>query len=296
MHEKEGHVVPMSEAARERLMEVNLGAVARAGDPCAATVCVWHSSAGPSRRATATSPRPTALIRPQPPPTATRTRPTAPNRQVVIEMASRGLRCICLTYRDYPLEDPKRPKDFFEDPVRVDDKLIALAIVGIKDPVRWGCGWLSVCVRVCDWPCVWGGGLRTGIEPLGVVVGRGAWCVREEDARSTTGIKTSEPPTSSPTLNPQPPRTEVPDAVTICQRAGITVRMVTGDNIHTARHIARECGILTEEGTALEGPAFRALAEEELVPMLPKLQVGRGGGRLDWDRWVGCVEDWKSAA
>jgi len=40
-------------------------------------------------------------------------------------------------------------------------------------------------------------------------------------------------------------RKEVPDAVATCQRAGITVRMVTGDNIHTAKHIARECGILT---------------------------------------------------
>lgn len=42
-----------------------------------------------------------------------------------------------------------------------------------------------------------------------------------------------------------PVRKEVPDAVATCQRAGITVRMVTGDNIHTAKHIARECGILT---------------------------------------------------
>ncbi|MEW5301157.1 MAG: hypothetical protein WDW36_004035 [Sanguina aurantia] len=41
-----------------------------------------------------------------------------------------------------------------------------------------------------------------------------------------------------------PVRKEVPEAVATCQRAGITVRMVTGDNIHTATHIARECGIL----------------------------------------------------
>ena len=65
----------------------------------------------------------------------------------------------------------------------------------------------------------------------------------------------------------------MPDAVKVCQSAGITVRMVTGDNIHTARHIARECGILTGEGLALEGPAFRAMPEEELAEMLPQLQV-----------------------
>ncbi|EFN57544.1 hypothetical protein CHLNCDRAFT_6358, partial [Chlorella variabilis] len=70
-----------------------------------------------------------------------------------------------------------------------------------------------------------------------------------------------------------PVRKEVPDAVATCQRAGITVRMVTGDNIHTAEHIARECGILTDGGLALEGPDFRVMPEEELLPLLPRLQV-----------------------
>jgi len=68
-------------------------------------------------------------------------------------------------------------------------------------------------------------------------------------------------------------RAEVPEAVKICQNAGIMVRMVTGDNIHTARHIARECGVLTENGVALEGPNFRTMPAHELIPLLPKLQV-----------------------
>jgi Ca2+-transporting ATPase len=71
-----------------------------------------------------------------------------------------------------------------------------------------------------------------------------------------------------------PVRKEVPAAVATCQKAGIRVRMVTGDNIHTARHIARECGILTEGGLALEGPTFRVMPESELLPILPSLQVG----------------------
>uniref|UniRef100_A0A673APR5 Calcium-transporting ATPase n=1 Tax=Sphaeramia orbicularis TaxID=375764 RepID=A0A673APR5_9TELE len=41
-----------------------------------------------------------------------------------------------------------------------------------------------------------------------------------------------------------PVRPEVPDAIKKCQKAGITVRMVTGDNIDTARAIATKCGIL----------------------------------------------------
>jgi Ca2+-transporting ATPase len=52
-------------------------------------------------------------------------------------MASRGLRCICLSYREYAAVDGSRPADFFEDADRVDRDLIAMAIVGIKDPVRW---------------------------------------------------------------------------------------------------------------------------------------------------------------
>jgi magnesium-transporting ATPase (P-type) len=60
----------------------------------------------------------------------------------------------------------------------------------------------------------------------------------------------------------------------ICRRAGIFVRMVTGDNVHTAQCIARECGILTEDGLALEGPIFRVMPREELLPLLPRLQVG----------------------
>lgn len=49
--------------------------------------------------------------------------------------------------------------------------------------------------------------------------------------------------------------------------------MVTGDNVHTASHIARECGIMMEGGLALEGPTFRKMTEEELIPILPRLQV-----------------------
>ncbi|KAL6781722.1 FAP10B [Auxenochlorella protothecoides x Auxenochlorella symbiontica] len=88
----------------------------------------------------------------------------------------------------------------------------------------------------------------------------------------------SEPPERDMTLLcivgiKDPVRQEVPEAVATCQRAGIVVRMVTGDNIHTACHIARECGILTPDGVAMEGPEFRNMDEQELLQLLPRLQV-----------------------
>ncbi|XP_074592985.1 plasma membrane calcium-transporting ATPase 2-like isoform X6 [Brevipalpus obovatus] len=55
-----------------------------------------------------------------------------------------------------------------------------------------------------------------------------------------------------------PVRPEVPDAINRCQRAGITVRMVTGDNVNTARSIATKCGIIKpgEDFIVLEGKEF----------------------------------------
>jgi len=51
---------------------------------------------------------------------------------------------------------------------------------------------------------------------------------------------------------------QVPNAILRCSRAGICVRMVTGDNVNTARSIAIKCGILkaNSEFLVLEGKEF----------------------------------------
>lgn len=56
-----------------------------------------------------------------------------------------------------------------------------------------------------------------------------------------------------------PVRKEVPDSIKLCHRAGIVVRMVTGDNITTARSIAGKCGIISPNDGSLviEGQEFR---------------------------------------
>ncbi|KAG8451045.1 hypothetical protein GDO86_003359 [Hymenochirus boettgeri] len=80
-----------------------------------------------------------------------------------------------------------------------------------------------------------------------------------------------------------PVRPEVPDAIQKCQRSGITVRMVTGDNINTARAIATKCGILLpgEDFLCLEGKEFNTLIrnekgeveQEKLDKVWPRLRV-----------------------
>lgn len=58
---------------------------------------------------------------------------------------------------------------------------------------------------------------------------------------------------------------QVPEAIAKCKRAGITVRMVTGDNINTARAIATKCGIVTpgDDFLCLEGKEFNRLIRNE---------------------------------
>ncbi|KAF3309982.1 plasma membrane calcium [Orbilia oligospora] len=70
-----------------------------------------------------------------------------------------------------------------------------------------------------------------------------------------------------------PLRPGVEVAVAQCQKAGITVRMVTGDNVVTAKAIATECGIYSEGGVVMEGPDFRQLSQPEMDAILPRLQV-----------------------
>jgi Ca2+-transporting ATPase len=70
-----------------------------------------------------------------------------------------------------------------------------------------------------------------------------------------------------------PVRPGVRNAVMTCMAAGIKVRMVTGDNINTAKAIAKECGILTEDGIAIEGRELHNKSTDELKELLPKIQV-----------------------
>ncbi|KAE8226735.1 hypothetical protein CF319_g687 [Tilletia indica] len=70
-----------------------------------------------------------------------------------------------------------------------------------------------------------------------------------------------------------PLRPGVRDAVEACRQAGVQIKMCTGDNVLTAKSIAKQCGILSEGGVVMEGPVFRKLSEAEMTDVVPRLQV-----------------------
>ncbi|VAI34074.1 unnamed protein product [Triticum turgidum subsp. durum] len=75
-----------------------------------------------------------------------------------------------------------------------------------------------------------------------------------------------------------PCRPGVRDAVQLCSAAGVKVRMVTGDNVETAKAIAFECGILNSKDVAsktiiIEGKVFREMSETAREEVAVKITV-----------------------
>jgi Ca2+-transporting ATPase len=70
-----------------------------------------------------------------------------------------------------------------------------------------------------------------------------------------------------------PLRPGVREAVQQCHRAGVAIKMCTGDNVLTARSIANQCGIFTAGGIVMEGPVFRKLSPADRNEIVPRLQI-----------------------
>jgi len=73
-----------------------------------------------------------------------------------------------------------------------------------------------------------------------------------------------------------PVREDVPDAVARCLRAGIDVKIVTGDTPGTAKEIGRQIGILSADDgddAVITGVDFEKLSDEEALGMVLKLKI-----------------------
>lgn len=66
---------------------------------------------------------------------------------------------------------------------------------------------------------------------------------------------------------------DVYDSIRNCRRAGIEVKMLTGDNIRTARAIAEELHMLKDGHLAMEASEIESMSDEELKKALPKISV-----------------------
>lgn len=70
-----------------------------------------------------------------------------------------------------------------------------------------------------------------------------------------------------------PLRKEVYDAVKSCFKAGISLKILTGDNLITATAIANELELLSDGGEAVEASALSELSDEELLNRLKSIRV-----------------------
>jgi P-type Ca2+ transporter type 2C len=90
-----------------------------------------------------------------------------------------------------------------------------------------------------------------------------------------------------------PVRADAPAAVAACRRAGIQVKMVTGDNPATAEEIARQIGLWESGDTAqghLTGPAFQPLPDEEARQAAARLKILSRAKPLDKVRLVRSLQ------
>ena len=90
-----------------------------------------------------------------------------------------------------------------------------------------------------------------------------------------------------------PVRSDVPGAVAECMKAGIDVKIVTGDTARTAKEIGRQIGLWTSNDTdknIISGPDFAALSDDELDKRVKDLKIISRARPLDKKRLVESLQ------
>ncbi|KAF2306709.1 hypothetical protein GH714_020736 [Hevea brasiliensis] len=161
-------------------------------------------------------------------------------KQAIDDMAAGSLRCVAIAYRSYEIEKVPVDEEQLSQWALPEDDLILLAIIGLK---------------------VSNGAMVLKHYKSTVIQGRNSISLSLVQFWATfrTTLILDET---------DPCRPGVKEVVRLCQNAGVKVRMVTGDNLQTAKAIALECGILSSDENAMEpylieGRVFRRYSEEE---------------------------------
>ncbi|XP_010545103.1 PREDICTED: calcium-transporting ATPase 12, plasma membrane-type [Tarenaya hassleriana] len=92
-----------------------------------------------------------------------------------------------------------------------------------------------------------------------------------------------------------PCRPGVAKAVEACKLAGVNIKMITGDNVFTAKAIAMECGILEhgdqddDKEVVVDGVQFRNYNDEERIQKVDKIRVMARSSPSDKLLMVKCL-------
>jgi Ca2+-transporting ATPase len=86
-------------------------------------------------------------------------------------------------------------------------------------------------------------------------------------------------------------REQVAGSIKECQKAGIKVIMITGDNVLTAKHVAREVGIVTKDtDLSFTGVMLDDMSDEDIRKVLPVLKVIARASPLHKQRIVSLLQ------
>lgn len=90
-----------------------------------------------------------------------------------------------------------------------------------------------------------------------------------------------------------PIRTDVPNAIKECLKAGIQVKIITGDTPGTAKEIARQIGLWDVSSTDenhISGTEFASLSDQELRKKISKIKIVSRARPLDKARLVSLLQ------
>lgn len=87
-----------------------------------------------------------------------------------------------------------------------------------------------------------------------------------------------------------PLRKEVKSAIRLCRRAGMRPIIVTGDNKMTAKAIAQELGLPSEEYNIIEGSELRNLSDDDFKKRLEDIEIY---ARVEPDQKLRIVRAWQ---